>query len=526
MCLFCTLRLWQTLVCGIDIKICTMAVRIRSRDIFLLGLAITIVPISTLLLVINSLYIYLLPRHTIRRRLRATQGFVPKTILLTGINTPQGLRLARAFHDTGHNVIGLDYEPAGLPTPPRLSKAVHKFYALRVSSVDGRRSEYINYVTEIVEKEHVDLWLNCITNADPKLESQVRMRIEQKATCCCFALSLDAAPCFASRDNLLSYMKSLGLPVPEVHQVRSRDELHKVLNRSHGQRKYLLHAPTKEEANNSKTRTHLPRRTLSQTYSMVSRINITQSSPWMLEQDTDDMEKYSTFAIIVKGEIRAFVASYSTDKSSFQLLDPSYALNQSMLRFVSSLVRSQGHDLTIHLNIDFRVEEWVTATGVVKTILPVDVSTQVDANVLLFRGLAGSVQLTRAYLACLQSANPKDSTVADLASSYPHHVPASDVSLPEFEIAGVYNFGQLTHTLAVMPLQNLLAFQASPRSFLKSLASVVDRFVYWTNDLYSIDDPLAFWWLHQVYIPLEIIISSIMGRSTFDRPDVQPLAAA
>ncbi|KAK5053124.1 hypothetical protein LTR84_002098 [Exophiala bonariae] len=502
-----------------------MAVRIRSWDLPLLAIAVTILPISTFLLVVNYLYICLFPRHSIRRRLRTTRGFGPRTVLLTGVNTPQGLRLAGAFHDTGHNVIGLDYE-SGLPTPARFSRAVHRFYPLRVPSVEGRRSEYVNHVTEIVEKERVDLWLNCITNADPDLESQVRTRIERITTCRCFALSLDDAPCFARKDKLLSYMQSLGLPVPEVHQVRSRDELHKVLNRSHGQRKYLLHATTKQEANNSRIRARLPRRTLSQTYNLVSRINITQSSPWVLEQDTDEMEKYSTFAITVRGEIKAFVASYSTDNSSFQLLDPDSALSQSMLRFVSSLVKSQGCNLTIHLNMDFRVEEWVTATGVVKTILPVDVSTQADVNTLLFRGIAGSAQLTRAYLACLQSADPKENPTTDVASSYPYYVSDDGVSFPVFETFGVYNFGQMVHTLAVTPLRHLLTFKVGPRSFLKSLASLVDRLLHWTNDSYSIDDPLPFWWYHQVCVPLEILIRVITGPSTFDRPDIKPLEAA
>lgn len=151
-----------------------MSVRNRFQDILLLAITVSFAPVSICLLLVNYLYLSLFPRRSIRRRLRTNRGFVPKTVLLTGVNTPQGLRLARAFHDTGHNVIGLDYEPGGLPIPPRLSKAVHTFYAFKLSSVEGRRSEYVNFVTEIIEKEHADLWLNCITSADPLLEAQAK----------------------------------------------------------------------------------------------------------------------------------------------------------------------------------------------------------------------------------------------------------------------------------------------------------------------------------------------------------------
>lgn len=501
-----------------------MSVRNRFQDILLLAITVSFAPVSICLLLVNYLYLSLFPRRSIRRRLRTNRGFVPKTVLLTGVNTPQGLRLARAFHDTGHNVIGLDYEPGGLPIPPRLSKAVHTFYAFKLSSVEGRRSEYVNFVTEIIEKEHADLWLNCITSADPLLEAQAKKMVEQTTTCRCFSLSPDDAPCFTTRETLLSYMQSLGLPIPEVHQVRSRDELHKVLNRSHGQRKYLLHALTKEEANNSRVRTPLPKRTLSQTYNSISRIDITQSSPWTLEQDTDDLEKYSTFAIIVKGQIKAFVASYTMDNSSFQPLDPHSALNQSMLRFVSSLVTSQGRNLTIHLNLDFRVEEWVTATGVVTTILPVEVSSQADANILLFQGIAGSVQLTRAYLDCLQSADSRDKNVTDLLpSSYVHYGPGDDISLPEFKPTGVYSFGETVFKLTVTPLKEILTLNITPQGFLKSLLCLVDRLLHWTNDSYSIDDPMPFWWFYQVYVPLGIIMGFIRENFTFSRPDIKQL---
>lgn len=500
-----------------------MSVRNRIQDFLLLAITISFAPISTFLLAVNYFYLCIFPWVSVRRGLRKTRGFEPKTILLSGVNTPQGLRLARAFHDTGHDVIGLDHEPGGLPVPLRFSKAVHKFHASKVTLVDDMSNEYVNFLTETIETDHVDLWLNCVTSADPFLEAEVKEIIEQTTKCRCFALSRDTASHFTTRDTFLSYIHSLGLPVPEVHQVKSRDELHKVLNRSHGRRKFLLHAPTREEANNSRARTPLPRRTLSQTYNLVSRIDITQSSPLRLEQDTNGLEKYSTFAIIVKGQVKAFVASYSAENSSVHLLDPKSALNQSMLRFVSLFAENHGHSFNIHLGIDFCVEEWVTASGVVKTILPVGISNHVQTNTLLFQGIAGSLQLTGAYLACLQPDDPMDKKEAEAVSLRAHHDLRVDISMPESKSTGVYSFGQMVSQLAIRPLAQLFMLRNTPKGFLRSLIFLVDCLFQWTDDSYSINDPMPFWWFYKVYVPLGIIMN-LIGRNSGDtRPNIQRL---
>ncbi|KEF58426.1 uncharacterized protein A1O9_06352 [Exophiala aquamarina CBS 119918] len=494
-----------------------MIVRNVTKNLVLVAIIISFAPISTFLLAANYFYLCCFPRSSVRRRLRKTPGFEPKTILLSGINTPQGLCLARAFYDTGHNVIGVDGEPGGIPVPPRFSKTVHKFYVLNMTLADGMTNEYVRRLTETIENEGVDLWVNCATGANPSLEAQVKAKIEQTTKCRCFALSPDNASRFTTRETFLSYMHSLGLPVPEVHQVRSRDELHKVLNKSLGRRKYLLHAP--KEPNHCRARTPLPRRTLSQTYNLVSRIDISQSSPWRLEQDTGELEKYSTFGIIVHGQVKAFAASFSTADSSIHLLDPQSALSQSMLRFVSSFAESQGSGFSIHLGIDFCVEDWVTVTGVVKTILPVEISNQAHKNTLLFQGMSGSVQLTRAYLACLQPVGSLGKKEEGLTSLHPHHDALEDPFMPESKIVSVYNFGELVSRLAVGPLTGLLTLRNTPKAFSRNLVLLVNRLFLWTDDSYSINDPVPFWWHYQVYVPFGIIKNIVRGQLASCRLD-------
>src|ERR1700742_4193238 len=157
--------------------------------LFLACVAATCLPLSTYLLFLNYLYISLFPRNPVRERLQKVPGFQSRTIFITGVNTPQGLRLARAFHDTGHKVIGGDCEPGGFPLHVRFSNALNRFY--RPPSEAHREAAYIEILVQIIEEEHADLWINCRSSACPRIEAQARNIIEQSTKCQCFALRLD-----------------------------------------------------------------------------------------------------------------------------------------------------------------------------------------------------------------------------------------------------------------------------------------------------------------------------------------------
>lgn len=479
--------------------------------LFFLSLALSCIPLSILLLALNHLRITLIPRNSVRHRLQKTPGFVSRTILLSGINTPQGLRLARAFYDTGHRVVGADYEPGGLPIHIRFSKALRRFYPLRLQSEERRAVDYIAALVQIIEQEHVDLWINCTSSVDISTDAQARAVIEQTTKCRCFALPWSVAAYFATRDAFLTYTKSQGLPVPEICRVQSRDEIHNVLHKAHGHRKYLLRSPHQNGLHVSSLKTILPSRTISQTYNTVSRITITKTLPWTLEQDTDGLERYSSFAIMVNGDVRAFVVSHPSPAGGHQILDPESALNQAMLRFMQTFARNQGREFTTHLGIDFCVEEHVTQTGVVKDILPVEVSTQAQPNVLLFRGIGGSAQLTRAYLASL-APDREDAHKAESRSalSVTENYLVRDVAVPVTTNSnGYYCFGQDFLNLYFTPLANLVTLKTSLIDYLQQLFVFIDHLLFWQDDAYSWQDLAPFWWSYQVYIPLRLIVTAI-----------------
>ncbi|KIX05364.1 uncharacterized protein Z518_06236 [Rhinocladiella mackenziei CBS 650.93] len=494
-----------------------MSILKRIQYLPVVFLAASSIPFSTFLLFVNYLYIFLIPENTFHHHLKKMPGFRSKTILLSGINTPHGLRLARAFYETGHNVVGADYEPGGVPIHVRFSRALTRFHRLPYQCEERRVVAYITALLRIIEQEHADLWINCTSSTDPNVEAQARNIIEQTTNCHCFALRLNDAPSFATRHAFLSHTKSLGLPVPEAYDVRSRDEIHNVLNTAHGNRKYMLHSPEHVGVSTNRVRTVLPRRTLSQTYNTVSQIAIAKAHPLRLEQDTDGLERFSTFAVIVRGEVTAFVASSSSHASCYRALDPNSALNRFMLHFVQTFARRQGTGFNTHLGIEFCIEERVIETGVVKSILPADVSVQAQAAALLFRGVSGSTQLARAYLACLLPELEDDDKQSRSAFWVQNHRVDGDAAMPSSNSSGIYCFGQDLLQLCLAPLINVITVRSSLIDCLGNLVLFIKHLLLWQDDTYSPRDPIPFWWSYQIYIPLRLIMTAILVGDNGDR---------
>ncbi|OAL39218.1 hypothetical protein AYO20_01536 [Fonsecaea nubica] len=488
-----------------------MPLMVSIQYLFFASVAASCIPASTLLLIFNLVWISLFPRTSVHQRLKRVPGFRSRTVFITGVNTPHGLRLARAFHSTGHKVVGADYEPDGFPIHVRFSNALSRFYRLPSQSDDSRHVEYIACLVRIIEQEHADLWINCTGSADPSTEAQARSVIEQNSQCECFALRVNDVPYFATREAFLLYMASQGLPVPETHHVKSRDEVHNVLNQARGRRKYLLHNLDQNGIPASSARAVLPRRTLSQTYNTVSQMAITTTMPWKLEQDVDELERYHTFAIIVRGSLRAFAASRLRHPGCYQLLEPKSALSMAMLRFVHTFASNQGHDFTTHLGIDFCVEEQVTESGVAQIILPIQVCVKAQAAAQLFQGLGGSVQLTRAYLECLNADQVNtDKQVTRPAYAAAQPMPKENgVATPDSKIHGTYCFGQDLLRLCFEPLLSLVTLKIGVIDYVRQLIQFSGHLILWQDDLYDFQDPVPFWWSYQVFIPLRFVKTAV-----------------
>ncbi|KAI1612658.1 catechol O-methyltransferase, variant [Exophiala viscosa] len=474
-------------------------------------LTLACIPLSTSFLVLNYICASVLSRNLVRRQPRKIKSrSLFKTVLLTGINTPQGLRLARAFHEDGHRVIGADYEPEGVPIPVRLSKALSKFHRLSSDSGETRALNYIKSLAQIIKQGRVDIWINCTSTSDPGLEGQARALIEKTTKCRCFALTMDDAVNFATRDTFLTMVKDMGLPVPEIYQVASRDEVHNVLHKSRGRRKYLLYSPGHPAVTVSSVRTLLPRRSLSQTYNALSLVPINKASSWRLEQITDDLPRYSTFSVIVEGLVTAFAASVVTQAGYYEAANPESALTKSMLHYMQTFAAKQGPDFNTHLGVDFCVEEQVTDRGIVQNILPVEIAVQSQTAMLLFQGMKGSDELCQAYLSSTSTRTKNDDGIQS-EFSFNKESLDSEVVMPSRNTSGVYSFGQDLLRLGYAPLIRLLTLHSTFVDVFNHWMLLLCHLVYWQDDAYDFQDPVPFWWSYQVYLPLRLLMSIISG---------------
>ncbi|KIW13950.1 hypothetical protein PV08_06731 [Exophiala spinifera] len=491
----------------------------RFQPLVFVALAILCLPLSTALLFINYLYILLFGRG----RSRKSKATPARTILLSGINTAQGLKLARAFHQNGHKVVGVDYEPMCFPIHVRFSSALTRFYRLRPVPEQRRAPAYIRTLNYIIEQETVDVWIDCTTGVDPTVEGHARTVIEQTTSCRCFALRMDDIAHFASRDSCLAWLRSMDLPVPEIHSIKSRDEVHHVLNKSRGSRRYMLYSPGHGPAGVevSSMRTLLPRRTLSQTYHALSLVPIqkTSSELWRLEQITEGLPRYSAFAVVVRGRVTAFSASRQRGQAYLEPIDATAAFGHGLLRIVQTFAKHQGDDFTTHIGFDCCVDEQLTDGGIVQKILILGTSVQSLASVLSFQGPFATDSLCRAYLSCLSDdVDDKNTRIETLQNSSTapgiQAVSAPEVVTPNPSSAPVYCFGQDLLKLGYEPLLSWMSLKSACTfaHVVQSWLSFLKHLVFCQDDIYDIYDPLPFWWSYQVYVPLRLLTATFRGE--------------
>jgi catechol O-methyltransferase len=459
-----------------------------TKGVLLILTSLAFLPVSSTILIASYGFQTVYSQPRLRRAIRGSPRFRAKTILISGIGTPQGLRIARVFYETGHEVIGVDFEADGVYLHARFSKAVRKFYRLRNYSTHYGNALYLRDLVNIAEKEHADLYINCSSHITPADYAEITDAMRGKTSCSTLSLDSKLLDNFSSRDKSLEYMKDLGLPVPELFYVRSRADIHKILHDSQGRKKYTLNA-----ANGSVTRTPrtmLPRRTLSQTYNDVSRIKITKDKPWTMEQCFVVGEQYTTFSVIIGGKVRAFAAAQlAPGNTSYSNIRADNGIGKAMLNGL----------------------EW--------SVLPVDCKINISPPVLLFAGTAGSMALTRAYMTALVPATNGLSTFTGMGAlpDSMDHVIAPESAL------GTYYIGQDLLDLVLRPTVQALMLRVRILQLVRNLLTFVEHVLFWRDGIFEVWDPLPAFLLYHVYMPIRLTMH-VMKRHGSEAPDVGLLA--
>ena len=482
----------------------------------LILLSILFLPLSTLFLLLSYLirpYRYF--RHVLHRHsLRSAPSFRPRTILVTGVGMTKGLVLARSFYLTGHNVIGADFEPLGIPVCGRFSAALKKFYRLPKPNEQDGSAYYINELLSVVRRERVDLWVSCSGVASAVEDGQAMEVLTRRSDCRCIQFDARTTATLHEKDTFIAATQRLGLPTPETHNVTSRDAVHRVLHQSpRTKKRYIMKSVGTDDASRGDM-TVLPKRTLSETYNHVARIPIGGDKPWVLQQFIKGKE-YCTHALIIRGEVKTFVACPSSDLlMHYEALPPGSALSQAMLRFTQEFAgrmhaSGAGGSMTGHLSFDFLVDEIVSEKGAEMCLLPIECNPRAHTAVALFTGQEAPT--AAAYLTTLDEPEKAVNGHAT-ATEPPQHLQRSPVTPPP-NPARYYWIGHDIITHLLHPLLQLLLRRITLATYTtQHLAPFAEHVLLWQDGTFELWDPLPAWWLYHVYWPGQFVGCILRGE--------------
>jgi hypothetical protein len=282
--------------------------------------------------------------------------------------------------------------------------------------------------------------------------------------------------------------------------VVSRTAVHNVLNEAtNGKKMYIMKTIGVDDASRASAATVLPKRTLSQTYTHVSRLSVSKENPWVLQQYIKGKE-YCTHSLVVDGQVKLFVACPSSDLlMHYQALPQESGLSRAMLHFTEEFARRAESKFTGHLSFDFMVEEKVTEGSVQQNIFPIECNPRAHTAVALFSGTQSSVEMVEAYMSALH-VSPSNGTNGHSQLT----VATSDtrsVVFPRPTAPGYYWVGNDLITLLLYPLLRLLTFKIGIWQFIHHVITFVNHVLFWKDGTYEVWDPLPWWWLYHVYWP-------------------------
>ncbi|KAL8923683.1 MAG: hypothetical protein Q9208_004435 [Pyrenodesmia sp. 3 TL-2023] len=427
-----------------------------------------------------------------RKRIRSSPMFVPETILVTGVGMTKGLALARLFYEAGHDVIGVDFEPYGVPACGRYSRSLKKYYRLPKPDAENGAAPYIHTLLRVVKQEKVDLWVSCSGVASAVEDGQAKEVIERRSSCRAIQFDVATTSMLHEKNTFIEETQRLGLPVPETHHVTSRDAVHKVLHQTK-RKSYIMKSVGVDDAVRGDM-TLLPRRTVSQTYDHVSQIPISSEKPWVLQQYIKGKE-YCTHSLVIEGEVKVFVACPSAELlMHYEALPSDSALSRAMLAFTREFVERSGKNMTGHLSFDFLVDENVTEKGAELVLNPIECNPRAHTAVALFAGQGR--EMAKAYLTLLK---------ANMVNGNGHgpSVAEEPVVFP-VKPAKYYWVGHDLVNLVLLPLLQLVLGQGQFSEWSQGCSEFLTHLLLWKDGTFETWDPLPWWCLYHIYWPVEI----------------------
>ncbi|KAI4162992.1 MAG: hypothetical protein LQ342_003309 [Letrouitia transgressa] len=491
----------------------------------------------------------------------------------------KAITLSRDFYNSGQRVIGADTSSFA---SGRVSNSVRKFYKLPVTTTSSGPSDYVFALLQIITRERVDLWVSCSGVSDEVIDGRARDVILRQTQCRCVQFSASLTEELHEKDKFVSLCQRLGLgdAVPETHAVDSRDSVHRLLQASPyhstsqapAQQLSLFQKLQQKQRNHQQTRqfilksigvndatrsdmTLLPRRTPSLTYDHVAALRISKNQPYILQQYIPGKE-FCTHSLIVHGQVKAFVCCPSTDLlmhyTALPSDDPVAVATLNFTRDFAGRLQEEletddedgnkeNKELTGHLSFDFLVSTSQSPNGAAVTwdIKCIECNPRPHTAVALFSGRQRP--LAEAYLSALDTNSTRNGKGGMMLNGHAFPPSAEEETSftqkeeedgdmedtpaikPQPHTPSVYWTSHDFVTLGILPLFHLFLSptRQSLTAYRSSLFMLINHLLFWQDGLFSLSDPLPWWWSAHVFWPTkfglcikQLVQSRLNGNST------------
>lgn len=506
-----------------------------AKALSLVALSVLLLPVSLAVLAVGHLS-HLISRSPPRSpKDPLTDPGPRRTVLVTGVGMAKGLTLARAFHAAGHRVLGADVEAGGVPCAGRFSRSLAAFYQLPSPGGDGGAAAYTARLVDIARAAGVDLWVSCSGVASAAEDAAARTALEDTTRCRCVQFGAAATARLHEKDAFAAAVAAVGLLGPETHAVASAGALLALLDAARHRapvRRFLLKPVGVDDAHRGDL-TLLPRPTRAETEAHVrARLPSREDDDdfpaggppgWIVQQFVPGGAEYCSHALVVRGEVRCFVACPSAELlMHYEALPADSALSRAMLAFTREFVaRSRAADpeeaWTGHLSFDFMVADGddddgtaVDAAGFRRRLYAIECNPRAHTAVVLFAEDATTTQaMVQAYLSVLDDDDDENHYEPRETNGEP---PAPPVVTPPARAVPRYWVG---HDLAALVLQPVGAWamgRAATRDLLFGFAAFATHVLTWQEGTWTPADPLPALVLYHVYWPLTILKAWWDGR--------------
>ena len=483
----------------------------KLKNLFLLSLSLILLPIDTALILGVDLWSRYHGFNTARKQ-QPVPAALRKTILVTGVGMSKGLALARQFHSAGHRVVGADFHRL---SPGRVSAAIDVFHRLPwprktplAEDEDIEDDPYALALLEIVKEEGVDLWVS-VSDVNTAIQDALAAgMVESQTSAKACQLNAKYVRILHEKDLFMQYTKNLGLPVPDTQVVSTRpavvDFLVKRggLKMTPGAKRYLL----KPVGVNDIARYDMPLLPLASEQETLRRIDSVpmEGADAFIMQEFIPGPEFCTHALVVRGQVRSFVACPSSELlMHYKALPSDTLLSKSMLAFTEKVASTCGEDFTGHVSFDFLVPLAQQGDGPKDgdnlQIYPIECNPRVHTAVVLFNK---TPEVVGEYLSILE---PGESSATGGSKTN-----GTEPIIPK-DPDNYYWIGQDFVERLLYPAFEQALRRALPKQS-GDVRSFVEHVQYWKDGTFEVWDPWPWWWLYHIYWPVQFLGYLAWGR--------------